>query len=375
MRVLVISADGFEDSELLVPWYRLQEEGMHVDIASLERRPIKGKHGYEVDAGLAIDEVRPEEYEALLVPGGRAPERLRTNAKVLEVVRAFFAAGKPVSAICHGPQVLLSAGVLSNRSATCYRTVAQELAAAGVRYEDAEVVVDENLVTSRQPSDLPAFLRETMKKLHARRVEARARTAAALEGELAGPDTSAPSFSMPLDEALARRRSVREYTLEPVGDGAISRLLWAAQGITDPEGHRTAPSAGALYPLEVYALTARGVFHYEAQHRCLSRIDTADVRPALASAAHSQSAVRTAPLILALTAIHARTAAKYGERAERYVNLEAGHAAQNVLLEATALGLGAVVVGAFDDDALARALPLPREQRPIYLIAVAHPKR
>jgi len=92
---------------------------------------------------------------------------------VLEVVRAFFAAGKPVSAICHGPQVLLSAGVLSNRSATCYRTVAKELAAGGARYQDSEVVVDANLVTSRQPSDLPAFLRETMKKLHERQAEAR----------------------------------------------------------------------------------------------------------------------------------------------------------------------------------------------------------
>jgi len=173
MRVLIISADGFEDSELLVPFYRFQEEGIDVDIASLERGPIKGKHGYEVDAGLAIDEVRPGDYDALIVPGGRAPERLRKNAKVLEVVRAFFAAGKPVSAICHGPQVLLSAGVLSNRSATCYRTVAKELAAGGARYQDSEVVVDANLVTSRQPSDLPAFLRETMKKLHERQAEAR----------------------------------------------------------------------------------------------------------------------------------------------------------------------------------------------------------
>ena len=198
---------------------------------------------------------------------------------------------------------------------------------------------------------------------------------AALELEVAAPDTSSSSVSMPLDEALARRRSVREYTAEPVGNEAISKLLWAAQGITDRKGDRTAPSAGALFPLEVYAVTARGVFHYEPQHRRLSRIDTADIRPALARAAHSQSAVRTAPLILAFAAVHSRTASKYGTRAERYVNLEAGHAAQNVLLEATALGLGAVAVGAFDDDALDRALSLPGEQRPVYLIAVGHPKR
>ena len=103
------------------------------------------------------------------MPGGRAPEKLRKNAKVLEVVRAFFSADKPVAAICHGPELLASAGVLRNRSATGYRTVAQELEAAGARYRDAEVVVDGNLVTSRQPSDLPAFMREIVKKLRERR--------------------------------------------------------------------------------------------------------------------------------------------------------------------------------------------------------------
>lgn len=167
MRVLIISGDGFEDSELLVPYYRCQEEGIDVEIASLRRGPIKGKHGYEVAASLAIDEVRPGEFDALILPGGRAPEKLRRSAKVLDVVRAFFSAGKPVSAICHGPQILASAGVLLNRSATGYRTVARELEAAGALYRDAEVVVDANLVTSRQPSDLPAFMRETLKKLRA----------------------------------------------------------------------------------------------------------------------------------------------------------------------------------------------------------------
>ncbi len=180
---------------------------------------------------------------------------------------------------------------------------------------------------------------------------------------------------MPLDEALARRRSVREYAPEPLADDAIAKLLWAAQGITASQGRRTAPSAGALYPLEVYAVTARGLFHYDAQKASLSCIATADPRPALAKAAFSQSAVRTAPLVLAFSAVHARTAATYAGRAERYVDLEAGHAAQNVLLEATALGLGAVPVGAFDDDALARALSLPLEERPVYLVAVGHPVR
>lgn len=167
MKALIISANRFEDSELLVPYYRFREEGIAVDIASLIRGFIKGKHDYEIEANLAIAEVHPEQYSALVLPGGKAPAALRENKRVLDVVRAFFAAGKPVSAICHGPQILVSAGVLKGRAATCYRSVAEELRNAGVNYRDAEVVVDGNLVTSRQPSDLPAFLRETMKKIHA----------------------------------------------------------------------------------------------------------------------------------------------------------------------------------------------------------------
>ncbi len=174
MKILIISADRFEDTELLVPYYRLKEEEMSVDIASLKRGRIRGKHGYEVQANLAIDEVHPDHYEALLLPGGEAPETLRQSPQVLEVVRAFFYAHKPVAAICHGPQILSSAGVLEGRAATCYKTVAGELKAAGAQYRDAEVVVDGNLVTSRQPTDLPAFLRETMKQLHERQRQAQA---------------------------------------------------------------------------------------------------------------------------------------------------------------------------------------------------------
>lgn len=174
MKILIISADRFEDTELLVPYYRFREEEMSVDIASLEPGRIKGKHGYEVQANLAIEDVHPDYYEALLLPGGEAPEALRHSAHVHEVVRAFFYAHKPVAAICHGPQILISAGVLEGRAATCYKTVAAELKEAGAQYRDAEVVVDGNLVTSRQPADLPAFLRETMKKLHERQREAQA---------------------------------------------------------------------------------------------------------------------------------------------------------------------------------------------------------
>lgn len=184
---------------------------------------------------------------------------------------------------------------------------------------------------------------------------------------------AAKPLSMSLDEALARRRSVREYGTESLDDDAIAKLLWAAQGVTGRAGHRTAPSAGATYPLEVYAVEPGGVFRYEGAHGRVTRVAAGDVRPALASAAGGQGAVATAPLVVAFAAVQARTASKYGERAERYVSLEAGHAAQNVLLVATALGLGAVPVGAFDDDEVARVLPLRRDERPIYMVAVGHP--
>jgi len=165
MKALIISADNFEDSELLVPYYRLQEAGIEVIVASLCREAIKGKHGYEVAVTMKLEEVNSDDYAVLVLPGGKAPAVLRKEPKALEIARNFFSHGKPVAAICHGPQILISAGLLKGRRATCYQSVADELKEAGGLYEDLEVVIDVNLVTSRQPSDLPAFMRETMKKI------------------------------------------------------------------------------------------------------------------------------------------------------------------------------------------------------------------
>jgi len=165
MKALIISADNFEDSELLYPFYRLKEEGAEVDIASINKGAIKGKHGYEVDANKALGDIRAAEYDLLLLPGGKAPEKIRHEKAAIEIAKHFFGNNKPVSAICHGPQTLITAGLLKGRHATCYKSVAPEMKEAGAVYEDREVVVDGNLVTSRQPSDLPAFMRETMKML------------------------------------------------------------------------------------------------------------------------------------------------------------------------------------------------------------------
>jgi len=163
MKALIISADAYEDSELLVPYYRFLEDGIEVDIASMKKQPIKGKRGYEVEVTKTLAEVRPEDYDILVLPGGKAPEAVRREPAAVEIARDFFRKDKPVAAICHGPQTLITAGLLKGRHATCYRTVVDELKAAGAIYEDNEVVVDGNLVTSRRPSDLPAFMRETMK--------------------------------------------------------------------------------------------------------------------------------------------------------------------------------------------------------------------
>ena len=177
-----------------------------------------------------------------------------------------------------------------------------------------------------------------------------------------------------LEETLASRRSVREFTEEPLTDGEISQLLWAAQGVTDPAGLRTSPSAGALYPLELYVATASGLHHFvPATHR-LSRRDERDLRSAIQEAALGQEAVGDAPAVFVITAVYARTRGKYGARAERYVHMEAGHAAQNLLLQAEALDLGGVPVGAFDDEQLSKILGLPENEDPLYLIPIGHPQ-
>lgn len=163
-RALIISGEGFEDLELFVPYYRLLEEGLQVDIAS-PREKFKGKHGYEASATVSLDAVNPDDYDILIVPGGKAPAAIREDKRVTGIAKAFFAGDKPVASICHGPQVLIRAGVMKGRKSTSYRSVGGELKEAGAEYEDSEVVVDGNLVTSRQPSDLPAFMREIMKKL------------------------------------------------------------------------------------------------------------------------------------------------------------------------------------------------------------------
>jgi SagB-type dehydrogenase family enzyme len=173
-----------------------------------------------------------------------------------------------------------------------------------------------------------------------------------------------------LAEVLARRRSVREYGIGVLTLEEIGQLLWAAQGVTDSRGFRTAPSAGATYPLETYLLTAQGLYHYRPGAHELEQVSSDDLRIALARACLNQPWVREAPAVFVFAAVLERTAQRYGRRAERYVHMEVGHAAQNLLLQAVALGLGGVPVGAFDDEEVGRVLALPKDERPLYVVPV-----
>ena len=195
-------------------------------------------------------------------------------------------------------------------------------------------------------------------------------TAVAQEIALPEPRLSGP---VSLEETLVKRRSVREYTAEPLSVEQLSQLLWACQGITHPAGLRTAPSAGALYPLDVYVATADAAYHYIPQGHKLQLVSRGDARPALSKAAVGQEPPAKAPAVFVITGVYQRTAQKYGERAQLYVHLEAGHAAQNILLQAVALGLGGVPIGAFYEDQVQAALRLPPDHEPLYIIAVGHP--
>jgi SagB-type dehydrogenase family enzyme len=187
------------------------------------------------------------------------------------------------------------------------------------------------------------------------------------------PKTTGP---LPLETAINRRRSQRDFAPGALTPQEVSQLAWAAQGITDKErGLRASPSAGALYPLELYIVDAQGVWHYEPAHNALRRVATGDHRADLAHAALGQSQVGAAAANLVFTGVTARSRPRYGDRAERYVYIEVGHAAENALLEATALGLGAVPVAAFDDDALRGVLGAGGAETPLYIICVGRPPR
>jgi protease I len=168
VRALILTANEFEDMELFFPYFRLLEEGVQVDIAAPQTGVIHGEHGYSLKITKTIAEADPDQYDLLLVPGGfpdGAPATVRKFKPAQEIAQSFFTKNKPVAAICHGPWLLVSADVIRGRHLTGFWEdgVPEQIKAAGGIYEDKAVVVDGNLVTSRWPQDLPAFVREMVK--------------------------------------------------------------------------------------------------------------------------------------------------------------------------------------------------------------------
>lgn len=166
MKAIILIADGFEDSEFFYPYFRLQEEGWEVNVAGPEKGRVTGKHGYAFDVNTAFSDIKEADYDVLVLPGGKAPETVRLSPEAVALTRTMLEDGRTVAAVCHGPQVLISADVLRGRRATCYEAVRDDVKAAGAEYLDEEVVVDGNLITSRTPADLPAFCRAIFAGIH-----------------------------------------------------------------------------------------------------------------------------------------------------------------------------------------------------------------
>jgi SagB-type dehydrogenase family enzyme len=187
-----------------------------------------------------------------------------------------------------------------------------------------------------------------------------------------------PSYesNFSIEESLLKRRSTREYSDEQLTLDEVSQILWAAQGITHEKRLRTAPSAGGLYPLELYVVVGdvegleAGIYHYIPIENNLLKTVDGDRRSDIADAALEQDWVEKAAINIVITAIYERTTGKYNDRGIRYVHIEVGHTAQNICLQATALNLGAATVGAFHDDKVARILHLNPEEKPLYIIPI-----
>ncbi len=180
----------------------------------------------------------------------------------------------------------------------------------------------------------------------------------------------------PLEATLRKRRSIREYSAEPLALADLSQLLWAAQGITRSGGRRTAPSAGATYPIELYVAAGKvdelapGLYKFRVGSHELVEVMTEDLREEIAAAALAQDWIADAPAVIVIAGALERTAARYGQRAVRYVHMEVGGVAQNIYLQATALGLGTVFVGAFSDTQVRAVLRLPESEQPFAIMPV-----
>jgi len=186
---------------------------------------------------------------------------------------------------------------------------------------------------------------------------------------------------MPLEEAISKRRSVRRFAAQTISLAQLSQLLWSAQGVTSSGGRRTAPSAGATYPLELFVVAGEqtiedlkaGIYHYQSDSHSLNLHSEGDSRKRLAEAALNQRFIADCPVSIVICAIFSKTSHRYGNRGYRYVHMEVGHAGQNISLQAIALGLATVMVGAFDDEVVSAILKLEEQTEPLYIIPIGKP--
>lgn len=214
------------------------------------------------------------------------------------------------------------------------------------------------------------------------------------EGDKISLPTPDSKGDMSLEKTLENRRSVRSFSQKSLSLSDIGQILWAAQGITEKVeqppaqwkgdewmgGKRTAPSAGALYPMEIYLIVSQvegleeGIYYYHPGNHELRRVARGEIREKLASAALGQSCIKEAPASIVMTGVYERTANKYGDRAQRYVHIETGAIAQNIYLQAEPLELGTVFVGAFQDEEMSKLLKLPKKESPLGIMPIGHPE-
>ena len=185
------------------------------------------------------------------------------------------------------------------------------------------------------------------------------------------------SSSLSAEEALKKRRSERAYKKQPsISLSEVSQILWAAQGITDPKGFRTAPSAGALYPIEIYLVAgeviglSKGVYKYIPNIHGVAKVKEGDERASLSSASLGQSCVKDGLIVLVIAAVYDRTTRRYGQRGIRYVHMESGNVSQNIYLQCVSLNLGTVAVGAFDDEGVKRVIGMLKEEAPLLIMPI-----
>ena len=164
-KTIILVERDFQDMEVMYPFYRLKEAGMKVVVAGTEKREYRGKYGYPINADGKIEEYNPQDFDAVVIPGGWAPDYLRRSKAMVNFVKEMDKKGKVVAAICHAGWLLCSANILKGRKSTSVMAIKDDMVHAGALWQDKEVVVDKNFITSRKPDDLPAFMREILKKM------------------------------------------------------------------------------------------------------------------------------------------------------------------------------------------------------------------